>query len=53
MNDRFRGHDAGDGERAEDDAEQNLQDRLLDRPKRGDVGCVEQVLRGKIPGNPG
>ncbi len=53
MNDRLCGDDAGKEERTDDDGKQDHQDRLLHRPKRRDVGRIEQVLRGKIPGNPG
>ena len=40
-------------ERAEDDGQQHEQNDLLHGPQGRDVGGVEQVLRGKIPGNPG
>ncbi len=43
----------GDGEWADDDADQDHQHGFLHGPKRRDVGGVEQVFRGKIPGSPG
>ena len=45
--------DVVEREWAEDDGQQHEQGDLLGRPKRGDVGGIQQALRGKIPGNPG
>jgi hypothetical protein len=53
MSDGARSDDAGEGDRAEDDAEQHHQHRLLREPRRRDVGGGEQVLRGKTPETPG
>jgi hypothetical protein len=38
---------------AKNNGEQHQKRHLLHRPKRWDVVRVKQVLRGKIPGNPG
>ena len=34
-------------------SQQRPQDQALCPPKRRDIACVEQVLRGKTPGTPG
>ena len=48
MDDRLCGDDAGKEKRTDDDGKQDHEDRLLHRPKRRDVGRIEQVLRGKM-----
>jgi hypothetical protein len=42
-----------EGKAAEDRKEQHPPGDVPQPPQRGDVGGVEQVLRGKIPGLPG
>jgi hypothetical protein len=42
-----------EGKAAEDSQEQYPPGDVPHPPQRGDVGGVEQVLRGKIPGLPG
>jgi hypothetical protein len=53
MNDRPRSRQAGEGHRADNDGNQHQKRHLLHSPERWDVVCIEQLLRGKIPGNPG
>jgi hypothetical protein len=53
VNRRSRRRQGGQRQRTEDDANQHQQRDLLHRPKRWNVVCVEQILRGKVPGNPG
>ena len=38
---------------ADDDADEASRDHGVSAPERRDVGLVEEVLRGKYPGNPG
>ena len=43
----------GKRNRPENEGTEHHKHYLLHRPKRGDIVSVKQVLRGKIPGNPG
>ncbi len=49
----FDPQDIGNRQWTENDRKQHRQDDLLHRQERPDIGCVEKVVRGKIPGNPG
>jgi len=40
-------------ERTDDGANEPSQDGVLQPPERRDIGCLDQVLRGKSPGVPG
>ncbi len=42
-----------EGNAAEDGKEQHAQGKVPHPPQRGDVGGIEQILRGRIPGIPG
>jgi hypothetical protein len=42
-----------DGEAAEDNKQQHAPGNVPRAPERGDVGGIEQVLRGKAPGTLG
>jgi hypothetical protein len=42
-----------EGNAAEDGKEQHAQGEVPHPRQRGDVGGIEQVLRGRIPGIPG
>ena len=53
MNRRSGYDEFSDRQWAENHGEQHQQRHLLHCPERWEVVCVEQVLRGKIPGNPG
>jgi hypothetical protein len=53
VNDGFCRLDVIERERPQDDGQQHHQNDLLHGPKRGSVGGVSRVLRGKRPGNPG
>ena len=53
MNHRSRCRQVGERHRTDNDGKQHQKRDLVDRPERWDVVRVEQVLRGKLPGNPG
>jgi len=49
----FDPQDIGNRQWTENDRKQHRQDDLLHLQERRDIGCVEEVLMEKIPGNPG
>ena len=53
MNSGWSGEEVTKTRPAEDYGDRQERDRFVDPPTRRGVATVKQVLRGKIPGNPG